>query len=175
MRKSIDIVFFILAVLFFMAWIGHVILNSLGYIYTFSSFMPFRVGWFIFGLFGLSSYLFFMFFSEGYLIKFLLTAVALIGFMMMVYTILWDARSTVIEEKSGYIFLVEEDYFLRGGTKTIYQKMNPWVSRKIAICYTGSDVSCTYDVIDDMLILHVCGTTSDDSCYIQSYPLSEKP
>lgn len=175
LRKTLTILFLSLSIIFFVVWIGHVILRSMEYMYTFSRFIPFHLGWIMFGLSGLSMYFCLMIYSEGLLIKLLLTGVAFTGFVVIVFGQLWSGITYKKVVTEGYVLIEEEEYAFRMGTVTIYQHLNLLISKKFALCHTGSDVSCTYEVIDDVLYLHICGTTPEESCDIRTYPLQEQP
>lgn len=175
LRKTLTILFLTLAIFFFVIWIGHIILQRMDYMITFSRLIPLNFGWFMFGLSGLSMYLCLMVYSEGLLIKFLLTGVAFMGLVIIAFSNLFGGITYTQEEDSGFVLIKKEESGFRMGQITIYQRINPFISQRVASCHTGSDISCTYEVIDDILYFHVCGTTSEASCDIRTYPLHVKP
>lgn len=141
-----------LSVTFFVLWIVNIILRSMDYLFVIQVHIPISLGTFLFGLMGLFSFLFLFFFSMGWMIKVLLSIMALMGIFLLALTSLGNGDYRYdVNENGDYTLIIEENRFLFSGKRAIYQKINGLLAKKIITCEVGDDYSCLYDIIDDQL------------------------
>jgi hypothetical protein len=122
------------------------------YLFVIQAYIPLSLGTLLFGLMGLFSFLFLFFFSMGWMAKVLLSIMALMGIFFLGLTSLGSGDFHYdIHESGDYTLIIEENRFIFSGKRTIYQKKNGFLAKKIITCEAGEDYSCLYEIIDDQL------------------------
>ncbi len=145
-----------LAITFFVLWIVNMILISVNYLFVIQVYIPISLGTLLFGLMGLFSFLFLFFFSMGWMYKVLLSIMALMGILLLGLTSLGSGDYRYDLYKRGeYTLIIEDNRFIFAGKRSIYQRENGLVAKKIFTCEVGEDNSCNYDIEGHMLRVDV--------------------
>lgn len=153
MKKVLRIISIVLAVISLGLFITGIILRKNGYTFNYEFWSEFQSYWIEFGLLGLFSYVYLMLKFELKSIRVGLSVFAFLSCMLLGFLSLFETESLTTLENENQTIYITGYHFLRGGTDTVYQKQNGFISKYIDEFTTDESYRPTYELVGDILIV----------------------
>lgn len=153
MKKVVRVLSMLIAIISLMLLILGIILRQSGYVLNYEFCSGFRSYWIEFGLFELFSFILLMIKCKSKSIRVVLSVFALASCMIPGFLALMDTENLTTIEDENYTINISSYYFLRGGTDTVYQKHNVFISKYVDEFTTDEGNNVEYVINDNKLIV----------------------